>query len=56
MRDEGRWRRESSSAGGRGIALLRALGFGVEIETTDDGTVARLHVALDRPADVRVDG
>jgi serine phosphatase RsbU (regulator of sigma subunit)/anti-sigma regulatory factor (Ser/Thr protein kinase) len=42
VRDEGRWRYESSSHGGRGIPLLHALGFSVSFEITERGTTARL--------------
>jgi serine phosphatase RsbU (regulator of sigma subunit)/CheY-like chemotaxis protein/anti-sigma regulatory factor (Ser/Thr protein kinase) len=51
VRDDGRWRSTPSPNGGHGLPLLRALGFEIEVQPSDDGTTARLRVDLGR-ADV----
>jgi anti-sigma regulatory factor (Ser/Thr protein kinase) len=49
VRDEGRWRAEPSPHGGRGIPLLRALGFDVSFDRSDNGTAVRV-IAARRPS------
>jgi serine phosphatase RsbU (regulator of sigma subunit)/anti-sigma regulatory factor (Ser/Thr protein kinase) len=51
VRDHGHWRERRSSAGGRGIALMRSLMDEVDVVPSADGTTVRLHraVALRQP-------
>jgi serine phosphatase RsbU (regulator of sigma subunit)/anti-sigma regulatory factor (Ser/Thr protein kinase) len=46
VRDHGHWRERQSSAGGRGIALMRSLMDEVDVSPSDDGTTVRLHRAV----------
>jgi anti-sigma regulatory factor (Ser/Thr protein kinase) len=48
--DEGRWRAATPSMGGRGLQLIRDLGFDLSVDTQPSGTTAIIAFEKPRPA------
>jgi serine phosphatase RsbU (regulator of sigma subunit)/DNA-binding response OmpR family regulator/anti-sigma regulatory factor (Ser/Thr protein kinase) len=46
VRDNGRWRASSPSMGGRGLGLIRTLGFELDVDREDTGTTAAISFGM----------